>query len=67
MLLWVLLALSLLLVVAGLAVLGRLAFRLAGDVRHFGRAVAEATDRIGESAEDLREASDPYGQARPYR
>ncbi|WP_436770901.1 hypothetical protein [Yinghuangia sp. YIM S09857] len=56
MLLWVLLVLSFLLVAGGLAVIGRLAFRLAGDVRHFGRAVGDATDRIGRSAAELEEA-----------
>ncbi|MGR6996999.1 hypothetical protein ACU686_00850 [Yinghuangia aomiensis] len=55
-----LLALSLVLVVAGLAVIGRLAFRLAGEVRHFGRAAGDAHDRIGRAAEDLRDAVDPY-------
>lgn len=60
MLLWVLLALSLVLVVAGLAVIGRLAFHLAGEVRHFGRAAGDAHERIGRAAEDLRDAVDPY-------
>ncbi len=56
MFLWVLLALTLLFVVGGLAVLGRLAFRLAGDVRHLGRAVGDAADRIGRAAADLEDA-----------
>lgn len=65
MLLWVLLAVSLVLVVAGLAVIGRLAFRLAGEVRHFGRVAGDAHERIGRAAEDLRDAVDPYEYGTP--
>ena len=53
---WVLLAAAFVLVVAGAAVLGRLAFGLARDVRHLGRAVGDATDRIGRAAADLEAA-----------
>ncbi|MDI2126656.1 hypothetical protein [Yinghuangia seranimata] len=62
MLLWVLLAAVLVLVVAGLAVLGRLAFRLAGDVRHFARTAADAADRIGEAAAELDAARMPLNR-----
>lgn len=56
MLLWVLLAAALLVFVGGCAVLGRLSFRLARDVRHLGRAVGDATDRIGRAASELEDA-----------
>jgi hypothetical protein len=56
MLLWVLLAAALLLVVAGLAVLGRLAFRMAREVRHLAAEIGDAADRIGRAAADLDDA-----------
>lgn len=59
MLLWVLVVVSFLLVAGGLAVLGRLAFRLARDVRHLARAVGDATDRIGHAAAELEDARAP--------
>jgi hypothetical protein len=56
MLLWVMLAVAFVSIVVGLAVLGRLAFGLARDVRHLGRTMGDATDRIGRAAADLEEA-----------
>jgi len=57
MLPWVLV--SIVLVVAGLGVIGWFAWRLFGDVRHLGTAVADASARLAQASEALEGAREP--------
>lgn len=47
------------LVVAGLGVVGWFGWRLFGDVRHFGSAVADASARLAQATEALDGAKGP--------
>ncbi|MET7299016.1 hypothetical protein [Embleya sp. NPDC005575] len=57
MLPWVLV--FLVLVLAGLGVIGWFAWRLFGDVRHLGATVADASTRLSAAAADLDAAGGP--------
>ncbi|MFI6985403.1 hypothetical protein ACIBSV_43535 [Embleya sp. NPDC050154] len=57
MLPWVLV--FIVLVLAGLGVIGWFAWRLFGDVRHLGATVADASARLAEAAAELDAAGGP--------
>ncbi|WP_406294287.1 hypothetical protein OG948_05525 [Embleya sp. NBC_00888] len=57
MLPWVLV--FIVLVLAGLGVIGWFAWRLFGDVRHLGATVADASARLSEAAAELDAAGGP--------